>query len=75
MGVDALNFALEFTDWKRLPLVVQQDLLDYGQQTTWTPKSKQCSYDLKEKPVCLPVCRLSVGNCSVCSGTVAKKVQ
>ncbi|XP_065488502.1 ankyrin repeat and SOCS box protein 3 isoform X1 [Caloenas nicobarica] len=39
MSVDALNFALEFTDWKRLPLVVQQDLLDYGQKTAWTPKS------------------------------------
>ncbi|XP_061845342.1 ankyrin repeat and SOCS box protein 3 isoform X1 [Colius striatus] len=36
---NVLNFTLEFTDWKRLPRAVEQDLLDYKEEFTWTPKS------------------------------------
>ncbi|XP_040467705.1 ankyrin repeat and SOCS box protein 3 isoform X1 [Falco naumanni] len=34
-----LNFILEFTNWKRLPPAVEQDLTDYKEKFTWTPKS------------------------------------
>ncbi|NXS55130.1 ASB3 protein, partial [Brachypteracias leptosomus] len=36
---NALNFLLEFTNWKRLPPAVEQDLSDYKEKFTWTPKS------------------------------------
>ncbi|NWI34919.1 ASB3 protein, partial [Sula dactylatra] len=36
---NALNFTLEFTNWKRLPPAVEQDLSDYKEKFTWTPKS------------------------------------
>ncbi|XP_074944188.1 ankyrin repeat and SOCS box protein 3 isoform X3 [Phalacrocorax aristotelis] len=36
---NALNFILEFTNWKRLPPAVEQDLSDYKEKFTWTPKS------------------------------------
>ncbi|NXW62650.1 ASB3 protein, partial [Eurystomus gularis] len=36
---NTLNFILEFTNWKRLPLAVEQDLSDYKERFTWTPKS------------------------------------
>ncbi|KFW64039.1 Ankyrin repeat and SOCS box protein 3 [Pygoscelis adeliae] len=36
---NALNFILEFTNWKRLPPAVEQDLSDYKEKFTRTPKS------------------------------------
>ncbi|KAM6086491.1 ankyrin repeat and SOCS box protein 3 isoform 1-T3 [Theristicus caerulescens] len=36
---NALNFILEFTNWKRLPPAVEQDLSDYKEKFLWTPKS------------------------------------
>ncbi|NWX52724.1 ASB3 protein, partial [Steatornis caripensis] len=36
---NALNFILEFTNWKRLPPAVEQDLLDYKEKFAWIPKS------------------------------------
>ncbi|KFZ64899.1 Ankyrin repeat and SOCS box protein 3 [Antrostomus carolinensis] len=36
---NALNFILEFTNWKRLPPAVEQDLSDYKEKFTWAPKS------------------------------------
>ncbi|NXI52363.1 ASB3 protein, partial [Chloroceryle aenea] len=36
---DTLNFILEFTNWKRLPSAVEQDLSDYKEKFAWTPKS------------------------------------
>ncbi|NXL00359.1 ASB3 protein, partial [Mesembrinibis cayennensis] len=36
---NALNFILEFTNWKRLPPAVEQDLSDYKEKFPWTPKS------------------------------------
>ncbi|KAM7117005.1 ankyrin repeat and SOCS box protein 3 isoform 2-T6 [Ciconia maguari] len=36
---NALNFILEFTNWKRLPPAVEQDLSDYKEKFAWTPKS------------------------------------
>ncbi|NXN97510.1 ASB3 protein, partial [Rhinopomastus cyanomelas] len=36
---DVLNFLLEFTNWKRLPPAVEEDLLDYKTRSSWTPKS------------------------------------
>ncbi|KAM6298254.1 ankyrin repeat and SOCS box protein 3 [Aegotheles albertisi] len=36
---NALNFILEFTNWKRLPPAVERDLSDYKEKFTWTPKS------------------------------------
>ncbi|KFV06620.1 Ankyrin repeat and SOCS box protein 3, partial [Pterocles gutturalis] len=36
---NALNFTLEFTNWKRLPPAVEQDLSDYKEKFTWAPKS------------------------------------
>ncbi|XP_032845372.2 ankyrin repeat and SOCS box protein 3 isoform X2 [Tyto alba] len=36
---NVLNFILEFTNWKRLPPAVEQDLSDYKEKFTWTPKS------------------------------------
>ncbi|NXH69454.1 ASB3 protein, partial [Hydrobates tethys] len=36
---NALNFILEFTNWKRLPPAVEQDLSDFKDKFTWTPKS------------------------------------
>ncbi|NXJ85387.1 ASB3 protein, partial [Trogon melanurus] len=36
---NVLNFVLEFTNWKRLPPAVEQDLSDYKEKFTWTPKS------------------------------------
>ncbi|KFQ30951.1 Ankyrin repeat and SOCS box protein 3, partial [Mesitornis unicolor] len=36
---NALNFILEFTNWKRLPLSVEQHLSDCKEECTWTPKS------------------------------------
>ncbi|XP_051470769.1 ankyrin repeat and SOCS box protein 3 isoform X2 [Apus apus] len=35
----ALNFILEFTNWKRLPPAVEQDLSEYKEKFSWTPKS------------------------------------
>ncbi|NXP45838.1 ASB3 protein, partial [Heliornis fulica] len=34
---EALNFILEFTNWKRLPPVVQKDLSDYEEKFSWIP--------------------------------------
>ncbi|NXL84218.1 ASB3 protein, partial [Alectura lathami] len=36
---DILNFILEFTNWKRLRPAVEQDLADYKEKFSWTPKS------------------------------------
>lgn len=36
---DVLNFILEFTNWKRLPPAVEQDLANYKEKFSWTPKS------------------------------------
>ncbi|OXB53158.1 hypothetical protein ASZ78_003561 [Callipepla squamata] len=36
---DVLNFILEFTNWKRLPPAVEQNLADYKEKFNWTPKS------------------------------------
>ncbi|KAM9239915.1 Ankyrin repeat and SOCS box protein 3 [Leptosomus discolor] len=36
---NALNFILEFTNWKRLPPDVEQDLSDYKEKFAWAPKS------------------------------------
>ncbi|NXQ81286.1 ASB3 protein, partial [Nyctibius grandis] len=36
---DALNFVLEFTNWKRLPPAVEQNLSDYKEKFAWTPQS------------------------------------
>ncbi|KFW09070.1 Ankyrin repeat and SOCS box protein 3, partial [Eurypyga helias] len=36
---NVLNFILEFTNWKRLPPAVEQDLADYKEKFTWIPKS------------------------------------
>ncbi|NWR56502.1 ASB3 protein, partial [Bucorvus abyssinicus] len=36
---NALNFILEFTNWKRLPPAVEQNLSDYKEKFAWTPKS------------------------------------
>ncbi|NXY88601.1 ASB3 protein, partial [Alcedo cyanopectus] len=35
----SLNFILEFTNWKKLPPAVEQDLSDYKEKFAWTPKS------------------------------------
>ncbi|CAM5103218.1 unnamed protein product [Eretmochelys imbricata] len=34
---DVLNFTLEFTNWKRLPPAVEQNLSDYKETSTWIP--------------------------------------
>ncbi|XP_043367847.1 ankyrin repeat and SOCS box protein 3 isoform X3 [Dermochelys coriacea] len=34
---DILNFTLEFTNWKRLPPAVEQNLSDYKETSTWIP--------------------------------------
>ncbi|NXI44648.1 ASB3 protein, partial [Galbula dea] len=36
---NVLNFMLEFTNWKRLPSDVEQNLSEYKEKFTWTPKS------------------------------------
>ncbi|XP_068796082.1 ankyrin repeat and SOCS box protein 3 isoform X2 [Struthio camelus] len=36
---DALNFVLEFTNWKRLPPAVERNLSDYKESSTWIPNS------------------------------------
>ncbi|XP_019363528.1 PREDICTED: ankyrin repeat and SOCS box protein 3 [Gavialis gangeticus] len=36
---NALNFTLEFTNWKRLPSAVEQNLSDYKENSTWVPHS------------------------------------
>ncbi|XP_064365833.1 ankyrin repeat and SOCS box protein 3 isoform X3 [Dromaius novaehollandiae] len=36
---DALNFVLEFTNWKRLPPAVEGNLSDYKESSAWIPKS------------------------------------
>ncbi|NXD10516.1 ASB3 protein, partial [Nothocercus nigrocapillus] len=36
---DALNFVLEFTNWKRLPPAIEQNLLDYKESSAWIPSS------------------------------------
>ncbi|XP_042732983.1 ankyrin repeat and SOCS box protein 3 isoform X2 [Lagopus leucura] len=36
---DTLNFILEFTNWKRLPPAVEEDLVHYKEKFSWTPKS------------------------------------
>ncbi|XP_054035996.1 ankyrin repeat and SOCS box protein 3 isoform X2 [Dryobates pubescens] len=36
---DALDFMLEFTNWKRLPPAVEKDISDYKEKFAWTPKS------------------------------------
>ncbi|XP_069706374.1 ankyrin repeat and SOCS box protein 3 [Phaenicophaeus curvirostris] len=51
----ALNFILEFTDWKRLPPHVQRDLSDYKEKFTWTPKSHFASI-----PPLSHLCRLEI---------------
>lgn len=39
LGEDALNLILEFTNWKRLPPAVEEDLANYKEKFTWTPRS------------------------------------
>ncbi|XP_010135047.1 PREDICTED: ankyrin repeat and SOCS box protein 3-like [Buceros rhinoceros silvestris] len=36
---NVLNLILEFTNWKRLPPAVEQNLSDYKEKLVWTPKS------------------------------------
>ncbi|KFQ68169.1 Ankyrin repeat and SOCS box protein 3 [Phaethon lepturus] len=52
---NALNFILEFTNWKRLPPSVEQDLSDYKEKFTWTPKSHFASI-----PSLSHLCRLEI---------------
>ncbi|KFV05221.1 Ankyrin repeat and SOCS box protein 3 [Tauraco erythrolophus] len=52
---NALNFILEFTNWKRLPPAVEQDLSDYKEESTWTPKSHFASI-----PSLSHLCRLEI---------------
>ncbi|NXU47215.1 ASB3 protein, partial [Turnix velox] len=49
---EALNFALEFTNWKRLPPTVEQNCKD---KLTWTPKSYFASI-----PSLAHLCRLEI---------------
>ncbi|OXB74299.1 UNVERIFIED_CONTAM: hypothetical protein H355_006828 [Colinus virginianus] len=57
---DVLNFILEFTNWKRLPPAVEQNLADYKEKFNWTPKSHfgserlRCDEFIRALP--LPVC-------------------
>ncbi|XP_025919757.1 ankyrin repeat and SOCS box protein 3-like [Apteryx rowi] len=65
---DALNFVLEFTNWKRLPPAVERNLSDYKESSTWIPNShfgKQHHWR-KKNPLCIPVPRMEVGNGSLC---------
>ncbi|XP_058658684.1 ankyrin repeat and SOCS box protein 3 [Ammospiza caudacuta] len=39
MSEDVLNFVLEFTNWSRLPPIVEQHLSQYKEKFTWTSKS------------------------------------
>ncbi|NXS94511.1 ASB3 protein, partial [Jacana jacana] len=52
---DAFNFTLEFTNWKRLPPAVEQDLSDCKEKFTWTPKSHFASI-----PSLSHLCRLEI---------------
>nr|XP_013805316.1 PREDICTED: ankyrin repeat and SOCS box protein 3 isoform X2 [Apteryx mantelli mantelli] len=57
---DALNFVLEFTNWKRLPPAVERNLSDYKESSTWIPNShfgKQHRWR-KKNPLCIPVPRM-----------------
>ncbi|XP_043910993.1 ankyrin repeat and SOCS box protein 3 [Protopterus annectens] len=36
---DALNFTLEFTNWKRLPPAVEQALASHAENSNWVPKN------------------------------------
>ncbi|XP_039384630.1 ankyrin repeat and SOCS box protein 3 isoform X5 [Mauremys reevesii] len=36
---DILNFTLEFTNWKRLPPAVEQNLSDHKETSTWVPRN------------------------------------
>ncbi|XP_030345975.1 ankyrin repeat and SOCS box protein 3 [Strigops habroptila] len=55
VGDNALNFTLEFTNWKRLPPAVEQDLSEYKETFTWTPKSHFASI-----PPLSHLCRLEI---------------
>ncbi|NWH57008.1 ASB3 protein, partial [Geococcyx californianus] len=55
MSKNALNFILEFTNWKRLPPHVQRDLSDYKEKFMWTPKS-----DFASIPPLSHLCRLEI---------------
>ncbi|NXY47197.1 ASB3 protein, partial [Ceuthmochares aereus] len=55
VGESALNFILEFTDWKRLPPNVQRNLSDYKEEFMWTPKSHFASI-----PSLSHLCRLEI---------------
>ncbi|NXJ69344.1 ASB3 protein, partial [Rostratula benghalensis] len=52
---DAFNFTLEFTNWKRLPPAVEQDLSDCKEKFTWTPRSHFASI-----PPLSHLCRLEI---------------
>ncbi|KAM6432763.1 ankyrin repeat and SOCS box protein 3 [Rhynochetos jubatus] len=39
LSENVLNFILEFTNWKRLPPAVEQDLANYKETVAWIPKS------------------------------------
>ncbi|NWR72733.1 ASB3 protein, partial [Centropus unirufus] len=52
---NALNFILEFTDWKRLPPHAQRGLADYKEKFSWTPKSHFASI-----PPLSHLCRLAI---------------
>lgn len=39
MSNNVLNLILEFTNWKRLPPAVEQNLSDYKEKLVWTPRS------------------------------------
>ncbi|NWJ10085.1 ASB3 protein, partial [Crypturellus undulatus] len=52
---DALNFLLEFTNWKRLPPAVEKNLLYYKEGSAWIPSSH---FDLI--PPLSHLCRLEI---------------
>ncbi|XP_048794003.1 ankyrin repeat and SOCS box protein 3 [Lagopus muta] len=52
---DTLNFILEFTNWKRLPPAVEEDLVHYKEKFSWTPKSH-----FADIPSLSHLCRLEI---------------
>lgn len=59
MSEDTLNFILEFTNWKRLPPAVEEDLVHYKEKFSWTPKSHFGKQNNEEKRfLCTAVSRM-----------------
>ncbi|XP_054842458.1 ankyrin repeat and SOCS box protein 3 [Eublepharis macularius] len=58
---DALNFLLEFTDWKRLPWDVQQILSEHERTSAWVP----CSH-FESIPSLSHLCRLEIRSLLTC---------